>query len=366
MAMRIVVRLDSSVRIGTGHLMRCLTLAEVLRQKGISVSFACRPLPGNMMTLIEARGHTLRTLPGDDPRDQVEELLPDWEKDAAGMAEILNDIGTVDWLIVDHYGLDYRWERAIRPFVRRIMAIDDLANRRHECDLLLDQNYYLDADTRYAGLIPESTQTLLGPRYALLRPEFEAFRHQARSRNGLVKTILVFLGGTDPDNVTAKAIRAMQSARNVKPEFHVVVGGSNPHRKQIEAICRGDPRFRYQCQAENMAELMAKADLTLGAGGATTWERCFLGLPAIIVATATNQIKTTQDLAANGVCWFLGRAHDLTEAQLVACVTNAIRNPGALRIMSVKAMDIMGEDDTLPTGRIVSSMLDNQRGLGST
>jgi len=366
MAMRIVVRVDSSVRIGTGHLMRCLTLAEVLRQNGVGVSFACRPLPGNMMALIEARGHTLRTLPGDDPRDQVEELLPDWEKDAAGMAGILNDIGTVDWLIVDHYGLDYRWERTIRPFVRRIMAIDDLANRRHECDLLLDQNYYRDADTRYAGLIPVSTQTLLGPRYALLRPEFETFRHQARGRNGRVKTVLVFLGGTDPDNVTEIAIRAMQSDRSLKLEFHVVVGGSNPHRKQIEAICREDPRFRYQCQAENMAELMTKADLTLGAGGATTWERCFLGLPAIIVATAENQIQTTQDLAANGVCWFLGRARDLTEAPLAACVTNAIRDPGTLRIMSAKAMDIMGEDDTLPTSRIVSSMLDHQRGLGST
>src|SRR3972149_202541 len=115
MAMRIVVRLDSSVRIGTGHLIRGLTLAEVLRQNGVSVSFACRALPGNMMTLIEARGHALRTLPGDDPRDQVEELLPDWEKDAAGMAGILNDIGTVDWLIVDHYGLDYRREGQLQP-----------------------------------------------------------------------------------------------------------------------------------------------------------------------------------------------------------------------------------------------------------
>ena len=365
MAMRIVVRLDSSVRIGTGHLVRCLTLAEALRQDGVSVSFACRPLPGNMMTLIEARGHALRTLPGDDPRDPVEQLLPDWEKDAAAMAELLNGIGMVDWLIVDHYGLDYRWERKIRPFVRRIMVIDDLANRRHECDLLLDQNYYLDADTRYAKLIPESTQTLLGPRYALLRPEFETFRHRARGRNGLVKTILVLLGGTDPANVTEKAIRAMQSAREVKPDFQVVVGGSNPHRKQIEAICREDPRFHYQCQAENMAELMTKADLTLGAGGATTWERCFLGLPSIIVATAPNQIRTTQDLAANGVCWFLGRAHDLTEAQLVASVTHAIRNPGTLKTMSAKAMDIMGDDDRLPTGRIVSFLLDNQRGLRS-
>lgn len=358
--MHALLRLDSSVRIGTGHLMRCLSLAEALRRRQVDVAFVCRALPGDMAALITARAFDLCMLARDDTRVQHDDLLPDWEEDAAGTLGVLSR-RPADWLVVDHYGLDERWERKLRPCARKILVVDDLANRPHECDLLLDQNYFVDAETRYAGLIPRASQALLGPRYALLRPEFEAFRAPAKARDGSVKRILIFLGGTDPDNATEKAVVALQRLADSALDFDVVVGGSNPHRQRIETICSNDPRFRYHCQAENMAELMAKADLALGAGGATNWERCFLGLPAIVVATATNQIKTSIDLAAKGVCWFLGRAQDLDEAALHGCVADAIRKPEALKEMSARAMRVTGDDDLLPTRRIVNLMLENER-----
>ena len=357
MSMHALIRLDSSVRMGTGHLMRCLSLAEELRRRRVRFAFACRPLQGNMTALITASGFDLQMVAGDDSRVRHDDLLADWEEDAAATSGVLRR-RPVDWLVVDHYGLDARWERTLRPWTRKILVIDDLANRPHECDLLLDQNYFVDAETRYAGLIPETSQALLGPRYALLRPEFEAFRARAPARDGSVGTILIFLGGTDPDNVTEKAVLALQRLDASALEFDVVVGGSNPHREHVAAICRNDPRFRYHCQAENMAELMANADLALGAGGATNWERCFLGLPAIVVATATNQIKTSIDLAAKGVCWFLGRAQALDEAALHAAVVDALARPEELKQMSARAMRVTGGDDLLPTRRIVNLMLE--------
>lgn len=364
--MQALVRVDSSLQIGVGHLMRCLTLADELRRVGLCVTFACRALPRNMNSLIESRGFSFHALPGDDRRDRVDSILQDWGEDAAATVGILHHLKTVDWLIVDHYGLDRQWERRLRSHARRVMVIDDLANRKHECDLLLDQNFFHDAETRYSGLIPNSTRTLFGPRFALLRSDFEMFRRQAVVRGGSVRRILIFFGGTDSDNVTAKAIRAVKSIEKRDLEFDVVVGGSNPHRVQIEEICREDARFHYHCQAENMAELMTKAGLALGAGGATTWERCYLGLPAITLATAANQISTNQDLAANGICWFLGRAQDVEAAQLGAFVAAVVNDPDALRTTSAKAMSITGEDETLPTRRVLKLMMDVLHGAASS
>lgn len=363
--MRALVRVDSSLRIGVGHLMRCLTLADELRREGVNVAFACRALPENMNLLIEAWGFGLHVLSRDDRRDRIEDVLPDWEEDASATVEIANRLGAMDWLIVDHYGLDDRWERRLRPCAHRIMAVDDLANRKHECDILLDQNFYHDAETRYSGLVPGSARTMLGPRYALLRPEFEMFRRRARARDGTVKSILIFFGGMDPGNVTDKAIRAVQPIARPDLEFDVVAGSSNPHRGQIERRCHEDARFHYHCQAENMAELMAKADLALGAGGATTWERCYLGLPTITLATAVNQINTSRDLAANGICWFLGEAQDVDEARLTACVAAALEDPEALRKRSAMAMNVTGEDNSLPSRRVVKLMLADLRDSAS-
>lgn len=175
--MQIVFRVDSATQIGSGHLMRCLTLATALREKGATCAFVCRSHPNNLIALLRQKGFTVYELPqGTEPRSSDDLGVP-LEVDAQQTQTLLEKLGQVDWLVVDHYGIDANWERFLRPWVKRIFVIDDLADRPHDCDVLLDQNYTHRQD-RYDGLVPAHCSLLLGPQYALLRSEFIAAREK--------------------------------------------------------------------------------------------------------------------------------------------------------------------------------------------
>ena len=191
----------------------------------------------------------------------------DWQEDATETSAILaQGDGSIDWLIMDHYALDRLWETEMRPDVRKIMVIDDLADRRHDCDLLLDQNLFKNSHSRHDGLVPIPCQKLLGPRYALLRREFRAARKTLRVRDGRIKRILIFFGGGDPTNETAKALKALAQLNRPEVAVDVVVGGGNPYNKQIQTLVGALPKATYHCQIMNMAELMAAADIAIGGG----------------------------------------------------------------------------------------------------
>ena len=242
------------------------------------------------------------------------------ELDAEETAEVLRAIRPVSRLVVDSYALDASWEQKMRPLASEIFVIDDLANRRHDCDFLLDQNFYRDLQHRYDDLVPEKCKLLLGPRYALLRQEFYEVKARLVPRDGSLRRILVFYGGSDRTQETEKAIRALVQLQLSSVAVDVVVGGSNPRREQIERLCRQHDFLRYHCQVENMAELMAKADLCLGAGGTTTWERCFLGLPTIVTAIAENQFEICRDCAEAGLIYSLGRWDKVTDRDIIRAV----------------------------------------------
>jgi len=265
----------------------------------------------------------------------------DWLDDAAQTKAALTDSARTDWLIVDHYGLDRSWESAMRPFVRRIMVIDDLADRPHDCDVLLDQNYYKNLEHRYEGLVPEHCLKLLGPTYALLRPEFFEARRHLRQRDGLVRRILVFLGGGDSQNVTSKVIEAIALTSHPEIVLDVVIGSTNPHHEQIAALCSLRRNARLHIQVENMAALMALADLSIGAGGATTWERCLLGLPTLTVVFAANQEQTTIDLADTGAIRYIGWADNVSISELAEAIDDAISHPEENVEMGHRAMQVM-------------------------
>lgn len=304
--MRIAIRADASIAIGTGHVMRCLAIAGALREQQADVVFVCREQEGHLCDLIEVQRFTVHRLP------QSDDAHLDWCLDAEQTAEIfLRQRLTVDWLIIDHYGLDRKWEAPSRRFCRRVMVIDDLADRMHDCDMLLDQNYCNGMDVRYSGLVPHGCQLLLGPTYALLRPEFQRLRAMSRQRGGRLKHVLVFFGGSDPANETVKALEGLRQLDRSDLTVDVVVGGSNPHRAQVEALCDGLPNTVYHCQVSNMAELMTDADLSIGAGGTTTWERCCLGLPALVSILADNQAELTHAVSDFGASVNLGRANAL-------------------------------------------------------
>ena len=313
---RIAFRVDASTQIGTGHFMRCLTLADELRKGGAEVCFICRDLSAHLVEMLVDRGISLQQLAGEPIAPPAGDLAhshwlwTDQVHDAQASLQVMGDVQW-DWVIVDHYALDHRWERIMRKATKKIMAIDDIADRRHDCDILLDQNYYLDMNERYQGKVPKQCRLLLGPRYALLREEFRELRKRTQPRDGKVRRILVFFGGVDAGNYTGLAIKALTGLELKDIAVDVVIGAQHPSRAEIEHACAA-AGFACHVQTSRMAELMATADLAIGAGGSATWERCCLGLPALSVCVADNQCKQIADAAEQGLIYSLPGGDDLT------------------------------------------------------
>ena len=344
----VAIRVDSSEQIGSGHLMRCLTLAERLRKDGADVHFISRDLAGCLHRLVEEHGFPLHLLPQHEENPNltgyVAWLTVPQVVDAEETGEILSRMQPVNRLVVDSYALDAVWEQRLRPLVREIFVIDDLANRPHDCDVLLDQNYYREMRHRYDGLVPPACKLLLGPSHALLREEFYEAREKIGVRDGVLRRILLFYGGSDATEETEKAIRALLQLQLPSVAVDVVVGGSNSHRAYIEELCDAYDFLHYHCQVSNMAELMARADLCLGAGGTTTWERCFLGLPAIVTAVAENQIQICEDCAEAGYICYLGRWDEVRQEDIAAAVQKCMM-PQALREMQRSCRLDVNDDD---------------------
>lgn len=317
-----VIRADASTSIGSGHVMRCLTLAHRLKkEKNAKVVFVMRVLPGNLIGVVEKQGfEVLKLLPANQKYSLNGYglwLTVPMEVDARQTIDLLqpylreHGCDVVDRLIVDSYALDEQWELMLRPYCREIMVIDDLANRRHDCDILLDQNFYLNKDVRYAGLVPEHCKMLLGPEHALLREEFYEAKKHLRKRDCTIKNILVFYGGSDLTNETEKAIKALVQLHDEGYNFtaDIITGVSNSRREKIKKICSKYHFFHYYCQVSNMAEFMNKADLMLGAGGSTTWERLYMELPALVTAVAENQVKCCEECGKAGLIDYVGPAN---------------------------------------------------------
>jgi UDP-2,4-diacetamido-2,4,6-trideoxy-beta-L-altropyranose hydrolase len=307
--MNVVFRCDASLLIGTGHVMRCLTLADALQERGAESHFICRQHNGHLIDLISQRGHKVTALPcrHETGVPNIEASFPahadwlgvDWSVDATETLEAVT-LQPVDWLIVDHYALDERWEKCVKPACKRLMVIDDLADRRHDCDLLLDQGLTHN-EQHYMNITPADSIKLCGPAYALLRPEFSELRPKslARRKKPHLKKLLIFMGGVDIDNATGQILTALNDidlSRDL--EVTIVVG---PHAPWLEQLRLQTANISFDCRVlanvDNMAQLMFDADLAIGAAGSTTWERCSLGLPSIQVALAENQFETAVALA---------------------------------------------------------------------
>lgn len=351
--MKIAFRTDASVRIGTGHVMRCLTLAEELRDKGADVAFISRKLSGHLCTLVEKKGYQVFRLPGNGA---------DWQQDADETGRAITKWGgTVSWLIVDHYGIDRGWEEKLRPLAHKIMVIDDLADRPHDCDMLLDQNLHQHAEGRYVDLVPRGCTTLLGPGYALLRQEFKEARRTLRQRDGSVNRILVFLGGSDESNETAKVLAALRLLHLPDLAVDVVIGSTNQNKEAIRQACSELPRTTCLEQVSNMAELMSCADLAIGAGGTATWERCFLGLPSISIVIADNQREITETVAAAGATLNLGQAGGTGSEQIAEAVRALITNRSQCKTMGKKAFQIMQRGHAVGAEAVAQKLMGENR-----
>lgn len=260
--MKFIIRADASVEIGSGHVMRCLTIADKLSDKGHDVQFLMLPLKGNLINYVQSLGY---------------KTILDWQQ--------------TDIIIVDHYKIDATIEKTLYMYAKKIIVIDDLANRRHACDMLIDQNMLKNFQLRYDKLVPENCIKLLGSKYIIMRDEFIEMRHQRYTSK--IEKLLVFMGGTDPTNETMKVLKALTNFNFKK--VHVVCGDGNEKKEEIKFICekRG---YMYHQQINYMAKLMSEVDFLVGAGGGTTWERCYLGLPSSSTIVADNQKEGTEYL----------------------------------------------------------------------
>lgn len=312
-----VIRVDSSSVIGSGHLMRCLTLADSMKKENnADVHFICRDLEGNLSQLVVSHGHQLHLLPRAELDDSLEGyaawLTVSKEQDAAETISILKEIipdgNCLSRLVVDSYAIDIEWERQLRPYTEEIFVIDDLANRKHDCDILLDQNLSENMNHKYDELVPRECKIFIGPKYVLLRDEFIEARKRLKKRDGNINNILVFYGGSDFTNETIKALVALSELvdYNYKFNIDVIVGGSNPNKEEIESYCKNKKYIHYYCQVNNMAEFMLKADLFIGAGGSTTYERCYLRLPSIVTSIAENQTESSEYFGRIGIFEYIG------------------------------------------------------------
>lgn len=294
--MKVAFRTDASIQIGTGHVMRCLTLADALVAKGAQCTFICREHAGDMIEHIRSKGHVVYSLPvGHDADTDLAHsawLGATQAQDAQACASAIVTLPP-DWLVVDHYALDARWESALAEHgCRQVMVIDDLADRPHHCKLLLDQTFGRDTK-EYLSLVPDDCTLLCGSSYALLRPEFAALRPYSLQRRvqPYLKRLLITMGGVDKDNVTAQVLNALRAcALPADCEITVVMGNTAPWLADVQQQALSMPwPTTVRVGVNHMAQLMADSDLAIGAAGATSWERCCLGLPTVMMVLADNQ-----------------------------------------------------------------------------
>lgn len=360
---RIAFRVDASLEIGSGHVMRCLTLADALQTQGAECHFLCREHLGHLVELIETRGFTVHRLPQEESDTKIAAapgaepelahahwLGASWTQDASDCRPILAELSP-NWLVVDHYALDHHWERAVldgllgsRPC---LLVIDDLADRKHLADLLLDQSLGRKAEDYY-GLVPEVCQVLAGPRYALLRTEFGEWREYSLKRRAgepRLQRLLINLGGVDKDNVTGQVLDVLSTCDLPKDlQISVVMGASAPWRDSVFAQARKMPwPTEVVVNVNDMARRMAEADLAIGAAGSTSWERCCLGLPTLMMVLADNQREIADALAAKGAALRLELEN--LEASLAGQLA-MLDAPGALTAMNQQAAALVDGQGT--------------------
>ena len=344
--MRVVFRVDASSEIGIGHITRCLTLARALRARGVACEFLSRTKPEDFFALTNRHRFRLISLPsltmstglsnGIDCRSSHHKSSPStsWRRDAIQSRSALEG-AMIDLLIVDHYGLDQRWETLMRPLCHKIMVIDDRANRPHDCDLLLDQNLVANYRHRYENLLPDCCSLMLGPEFALLHPAYPDLRSKSVFREGSRSRVLVYFGGADKENLTGTAISALEIVDKSNISLDVVVSRKSPHFDKIRSQVRGMDQATIHSDKDTLAWLLDDVDLVVGGGGVSSWERCCLGIPAIVISLTENQIPASKELHNRGAIQYLGHKNEVNEQLLADAIGKLLNAPRSKRVFEL-------------------------------
>jgi len=341
--------------------MRCLTLANALHEKGIKTHFLCREHAGHLLELIHASGHGVCVLPASESFIvKADTAHAAWlgttqDIDARDTCEILKKLRPT-WLVVDHYALDFSWEQQVQSFCQKILVIDDLADRKHLCTILLDQNWYgSNNERRYQSLLRNNTIQLLGPKYALLRPEYRKERSRLTARNETVRQILVFMGGSDPSEATELIMEELSSLKLNDIKIKIVIGINYPNTKRLISKFGKTNNWEILQNIPSLAPLMSHSDLMIGAGGSTNWERMCLGLPSVILSVAENQVKACEQLALDGYINYIGKLDQTNIDKIGDIIELIIDQPNLRRTQSIKMMSMV---DGFGTERVCTSLIE--------
>jgi UDP-2,4-diacetamido-2,4,6-trideoxy-beta-L-altropyranose hydrolase len=319
-----IFRVDASSSIGSGHVRRCLVLAEALAADGWHVAFACRAGTKEAVPALARSAFTYRVVPADrEGLRALHDLAP----------------GGCDLLVVDHYGLDANFERSCRAWAKQILVIDDLADRRHECDILVDQTPGRQAND-YADLVPGNCAVLAGSQFALLDPRFRQVRECLGASSDRVGRMLVSFGGTDPAGATLRVVEALAVAK-LGAAVDIVLGTASDDIGRIgELAAEFDPPAKLHVAVDDMASLISQADMAIGAGGVSALERCCLGVPSVTITIADNQRKLADELARAGATDNLGPVTALSTGEIAGAVAQLATNPAGRLKMRAAALAV--------------------------
>lgn len=350
-AVQVVFRVDSSLEMGAGHVMRCLALADALSVTGVSCRFITRAHLGNITALVAKRGYEVSLLPVGILQDHSETQPNPYARwlgvhcllDAEQTIAALANRPKPKWLVVDHYALDHQWERMVRHSCEHLLVLDDLANRNHDADMLIDQTLgRLESD--YLNLVNLTCQVRCGVQHVLLRSEFNEWRKISLERrvDPILRRILISLGGVDQYNISSQILRILgKCGLPADIEICIILGESSPWIADLRQLVREcSTKVQLIVAAENMAELLAGCDLAIGAAGTSCWERCYLGVPTLMLVLAENQREIAARVAEKGAVKLLATGVDYA-LDLEMAVLRLLANPAELKIMSKNASELV-------------------------
>jgi UDP-2,4-diacetamido-2,4,6-trideoxy-beta-L-altropyranose hydrolase len=319
----LIIRADAFVKLGTGHVMRCLALAQAAKKLGKKVIFASAP----GMEAIEDR-----------LKDESFEIIhqthePGSVEDAQWTSQLAKDKGA-EWIVVDGYHFRDDYQKVLKNNGLKVLFIDDYGHCDHYCsDYVLNQNIYA-SEFIYSSREPH-TKLLLGLKYALLRWEFEKYRGFERKIPEVAGKILITLGGSDPDNISTKIIESFESLGELTLEIKLIVGGANPHFEEIKkAVESSSHNIETIRNATNMPELMAWADFAVSGAGSSCWELCLLGLPMAIFILADNQKPIAEGLEEAGASLNMGWGNKLDKKEVAKILSDIITSKNKRTAMS--------------------------------
>jgi len=340
--LNIAFRADSSYQIGIGHIMRCLTLALVIKkQHQVTISFFCRKTEGNINNLILAHGFKVMQMQA--PKQSIHETLThsSWlgatqQQDVCEFIKLSNK-EYFDLIITDHYAIDQIWHKQIATQTKKIMVIDDLADRIHQCDYLLDQTFNC-SPAKYNKLVPTNCIQMLGTKYALLRDEFQQQKKKQKTNNRA--NLLVMFGGSDPDNLTLQALNQLVKRSDID-KITIILANSALHIDSVSQFLdkqKNTLNLDLKINPTNIAALMSQADLAIGAAGTTSWERCTIGLPAVVIIQAENQREIANELSNKQVISYIESFE--IETLLNKQIDQWLNNPSRLKVSIVNGQEI--------------------------